>query len=114
MPYRFEDYMVKIFFDRRDEEYGAFVEDIPEVSAYGETPEKAIAELKLVFEEWMALAREKNVKIPAPPRNEEYSGKFVVRIPKSLHRKLAQKAKEENVSLNQEVLYCITKGLKAS
>ena len=114
MSYRFEDYAVKIFFDKRDNEYGAFIEEIPEVSAYGETYEKAIAELQQVFKDWQETAGERQVEIPPPANFEEYSGKFVVRIPKSLHKRLAQRAKEENVSLNQEVLYCITKGLKAS
>ena len=35
----------------------------------------------------------------------EYSGKISLRIPKSLHKKLAEEAKEEGVSLNQYALY---------
>jgi len=68
-----------------------------------------------VFEDWEETAVEKNLEIPAPSgSSDEYSGKFMVRIPKSLHRRLSEKAREDSVSLNQEVLYCITKGLRAS
>jgi predicted HicB family RNase H-like nuclease len=38
------------------------------------------------------------------PQREEYSGKFNLRIPKSLHAALAQEADAEGVSLNQLVL----------
>ncbi len=114
MPYKFEDYIVKVFFDRRDNEFGAYMEEIPEVSAYGETQEKAISSLRSVFEEWRKIAEEKNLTIPVPSSSDEYSGKFMLRIPKSLHKRLSERAKEENVSLNQEALYCITKGLRAS
>ena len=37
--------------------------------------------------------------------NEKYSGKFVIRLPKSLHAKLVREAKKEGVSLNTYVMY---------
>jgi predicted HicB family RNase H-like nuclease len=37
--------------------------------------------------------------------DETYSGKFVVRIPKKLHARLAIEADKEGVSLNQYALY---------
>ena len=36
---------------------------------------------------------------------EDYSGKLNIRIPRSLHRDLAQQAKADGVSLNQYILY---------
>ena len=50
-------------------------------------------------------AMENNLPIPLPERTENYSGKFNVRLPKSLHQRLAIQAEEEGVSLNQLVLY---------
>ena len=41
---------------------------------------------------------------PVGPQRREYSGKFNVRIPKSLHAALASEAEAEGVSLNQLVL----------
>ena len=41
--------------------------------------------------------------IPEPAPKEEYSGKFVVRLPRSLHRQLVESAEREGVSLNQLV-----------
>lgn len=40
---------------------------------------------------------------------EDYSGKLVLRIPRSLHRELKEAAKEEGVSLNQYMLYKLAK-----
>jgi len=54
---------------------------------------------------WLESALEDGVTIPEPRTAEKYSGKFNVRLPKTLHRILVEKAKEENVSLNQYVTY---------
>jgi antitoxin HicB len=39
------------------------------------------------------------------PEEMEYNGKILVRLPKSLHKELIKKAKEEGVSLNQYIIY---------
>ena len=49
--------------------------------------------------------------IPEPMRLEDYSGQFKLRIPKSLHKMLAQKSSEEGVSMNQYCVYLLSKGL---
>ena len=41
--------------------------------------------------------------------NNGYSGKLSVRIPKSLHKQLIDFAKAENISLNQYILYKLSK-----
>ena len=48
-------------------------------------------------------------KMDALRANQEYSGKISVRVPKSLHRSLAQSAKDEGISLNQFILYKLAK-----
>jgi antitoxin HicB len=49
---------------------------------------------------WLETAIERGKEIPLPNRQDDYSGKFIVRIPKSLHRRLAETARSEGVSLN--------------
>ncbi len=49
---------------------------------------------------WIETALEDGEKIPLPRTVEDYSGKFVVRIPKSLHKNLVELASREGVSLN--------------
>lgn len=48
-------------------------------------------------------------QMDAQRTRQEYSGKISVRVPKSLHRNLAQSAKDEGISLNQFILYKLAK-----
>ncbi|MCD4786044.1 MAG: type II toxin-antitoxin system HicB family antitoxin [Candidatus Eremiobacteraeota bacterium] len=114
MSYKFEDYTIKLFLDRRDKDFGAYIEEIPEISAFGDTQESAISELRIVFNEWKEIAIEKKIEIPSPFESREFSGKFLVRLPRSLHKCLSDRAKEENISLNQEVIYCLTRGFHSA
>ena len=41
--------------------------------------------------------------------NNGYSGKLSIRIPKTLHKQLIDFAKAENISLNQYILYKLSK-----
>jgi hypothetical protein len=54
-------------------------------------------------EEWVAIHEADGTPLPAPTAGKDYSGKFVVRVGKDLHRQLAVKALYEGVSLNS---YC--------
>lgn len=60
---------------------------------------------------WLEAALEDGIDIPEPQGESEYSGKFNLRIPKSLHRTLALTAKREGVSLNQMAMCAIASGL---
>ena len=57
------------------------------------------------MEGYIETKLENGFDIPEPIQTENYSGKFVVRLPKSLHFKLAMEAEKEGVSLNQYALY---------
>lgn len=52
---------------------------------------------------WIETAYDHGLEIPLPSFPEEYSGKFNLRIPRSMHRELAEEAEHEGVSLNQYV-----------
>lgn len=55
---------------------------------------------------WIEGEYEDGHDIPEPLA-AEYSGKFVARVPKSLHRDLAQSARREGMSLNAYVCYLL-------
>ena len=59
---------------------------------------------------WIESEYERGNSIPEPTVQEELSGKFVVRIPRSLHRSLAEGAARENVSLNHYVCTILARG----
>lgn len=48
-------------------------------------------------------------RIPEPDDLEKYSGQFKLRLPKSLHRQLAEHSRREGVSMNQYCVYLLTK-----
>jgi hypothetical protein len=55
------------------------------------------------MELWLEVSLEEGIPIPEPRPEEDYSGKFVVRVPRSLHRDLVEKADREGTSLNQTI-----------
>ena len=58
---------------------------------------------------WFEAAFESGVVIHEPDSLEEYSGQFKLRIPKSLHRSLAEHSKKEGISMNQYCVYLLAK-----
>lgn len=66
-----------------------------------------------IKELWMESAYDHGHDIPLPTYPEEYSGKFNARLPRSLHRQLAEAAEADGVSLNQYVVMLLTRGVTA-
>ena len=60
---------------------------------------------------WLESAYEDGLDIPLPRDLEQYSGKFFIRAPKSLHRKLDRMAKREGVSLNQYLVATLSRSV---
>ena len=104
LPYRLEIV--------RDVDEGGFVASFPDLKGCitsGETVEAVAANAEDCKREWLAAALEDGYEIPEPPTDSEYSGQFKLRIPKSLHRTLAEHSKREGISMNQYCLYLLTK-----
>ncbi len=72
--------------------------DLPGCISDGETPEEAIKNGLDAVKSWLATARE--FKDPISKPGASNSGKFVARVPKSLHTRLIARAKQEGVSMN--------------
>ena len=100
-------YTIKLRFikDESGQYYFVSVDELDGCWADGETQEKALENLKEAMELWIETKLENGWEVPIPKTDNEYSGKFIVRIPKTLHRKLSEKAEEEGISLNQYALY---------
>ncbi len=81
--------------------YVAEIEDLPGCFTQGETLEETYANMEEARRLWLESAYEDGLDIPLPGELSEYSGKFNVRLPRSLHRRLGRMAEKEGVSLNQ-------------
>jgi len=88
--------------------YAVEIEDLPGCYSQGETVEEAIEMIEEARQLWMESMYEDGQEIPLPSSKVEYSGKFNVRVPASLHRKLAKLAVKEGVSLNQYIVYALS------
>ena len=95
-------------------EGGGFLISFPDFSeciSDGETIEEAIAHGRVALAATMAALQAKGLPVPAPKSGGVASGKFVARVPKTIHAQLAARAKAEGVSLNTLVLAFIAEGL---
>lgn len=70
-----------------------------------DTLEELYSDLNDIMESYLEIKLENHLPIPIPETTDKYSGKFLVRLPKSLHQRLAIEANKEGVSLNQLALY---------
>ena len=96
-----------------DGTYFVKVKELPGCMSYGDTAEEAIKMIREAMIGWLESAIERGLEIPLPDTTKEYSGKFIVRVPKYLHKKLVEQAKSEGVSLNQFVVSLLSERLTA-
>lgn len=95
-----------------DKEEGGFVvsfPDLPGCITCGETVENAVANAMDAKKAWLEAALEQGIDICALDSMEDYSGQFKLRIPKSLHRLLAEHSKKEGISMNQYCMYLLSR-----
>jgi antitoxin HicB len=97
-PYTMEQYEEegKIYFSLS-------IPDLPGCGAIGETVEQALANLEKAKEAWIEVCLEEGLPIPEPALEDEFSGKFLLRIPPNLHMRLSKFAEREGKSLNQYI-----------
>jgi antitoxin HicB len=97
-----------------EEEGGGYLAEALDLNgciADGETIDDAVHNLEDAINSWIRTAQELGRPIPAPSTDEEFSGKWVVRTPKSLHHKLADMAKRDGVSLNTLAVSILSEGV---
>jgi len=92
--------------------YVAEIEELPGCMTQAETVDEAFKAIEDARQVWIQGTYEMGQDIPLPRDMEEYSGKFMVRIPRSLHRTLAHAAKQEGVSLNQYIASLLAAGVQ--
>lgn len=107
------DYPFTIRHLASDEGGGYLIEypDLPGCMSDGETPEEAIKNGQDAAACWILAAQESGRTIPKPGQLETQSGKWVQRVPKSIHLRLVEKAKAEGVSLNTLVISILAESM---
>ncbi|MDN5873203.1 MAG: type II toxin-antitoxin system HicB family antitoxin [Sinobacteraceae bacterium] len=72
--------------------------DLPGCMSDGETPEEAMSNGRDAIAAWIEAMRASGRDIPIP--GDAPSGKFIARVPRSMHARLSARAKQEGVSMN--------------
>jgi antitoxin HicB len=98
------DYMkrpyARVLVPEEDGTYRGEILEFPGCISTGDTAAEALDSLEEIAESWIASALANGQSVPPPSECDEYSGKLLLRMPKSLHRKAARMAGKEGVSLN--------------
>lgn len=102
LPY---NYMIQPVEDESGKYYHAAVLELDGCQSTGDSFQEAYDSLLEAMEGWIETKLENGFLVPMPISASNYSGKFVLRLPKSLHARLAVEAEKEGVSLNQYALY---------
>ena len=104
LPYRLE-----IIPDPDEGGFAAAYPELPGCVTSRETMEDVVRNAQDAKRAWLEAALEEGLAIREPESLEDYSGQFKLRIPKSLHRALAEHSKREGISMNQYCLYLLSK-----
>ena len=101
-------YKLEIVPDKDEGGYAARYPELPGCITVGDTLESVVKNAGDAKTEWIAAALEEGITIPEPTSYDGYSGQFKLRLPKSLHKLLADQSKEEGVSMNQYCVYLLS------
>ena len=96
-------YPFHIEWSDEDDEFIATCPAFPGLSAFGKTEEKALKEAKVALAGFIETYKANNMALPEPTIHKRVSGKFQLRLPKSLHSLAVRMAHRESVSLNSYI-----------
>jgi predicted HicB family RNase H-like nuclease len=99
----FLHYTYRVIWSVEDQEFVGLCAEFPSLSHLDETHIAALTGITNLVKDVVADMEANGESIPEPISEKEYSGKFQVRIPPELHRKLAIEAAEANISLNRYI-----------
>lgn len=98
--YGIEDYTYRTFWSNEDECYFGAVAEFALLSAFADTPQKALEEIMNVVRSSRKDAEAQGQEFPPPFCARSYSGNFALRMTPEQHRRIAMEAAEQHVSIN--------------
>lgn len=94
-------YTYRVTWSEEDNEHVGLCTEFPSLSWLAPTPEAALKGIRKIVAEVVADLQANGEPVPTPFATKPYSGKFMVRVPPEIHRRLALEAAEAGVSLNR-------------
>ena len=106
------NYVVEVIKNEESEGYTLYCPELRGCITSADTIEDGVAMIEDAKKCWFEACIEENIQIPLPSSLENYSGQFKLRIPKSLHKILAEKSRQEGISMNQYCLFLLSRAAK--
>jgi predicted HicB family RNase H-like nuclease len=94
-------YTYRITWSEDDSEYVGLCAEFPSLSWLAKDPQAALRGIRKLVQEVAEDMRKEGEGLPEPIALKRYSGKFMVRVPPQVHKKLVIEAAESGVSLNR-------------
>ena len=101
MALKDDRYTYRVTWSEEDEEHVGLCAEFPSLSWLARDPDAALRGIRKLVQEVVSDMRKEHESIPEPIALKRYSGKFMVRVPPQVHKKLAIEAAESGVSLNR-------------
>ncbi len=98
-----DKYTYRVTWSQDDAEHLGVCAEFPSLSWLASTPEEALAGIRRTVAEVVVDMMINEESIPEPLATKNYSGRFIVRLPPEVHRRLATEAAEAGLSLNRLV-----------
>ncbi|MGD0899248.1 MAG: type II toxin-antitoxin system HicB family antitoxin [Thermoguttaceae bacterium] len=98
---RSDRYTYRVTWSEQDQEHVGLCAEFPSLSWLASSPEAALRGIRTVVAEVVKDMQATGEAIPEALAARRFSGKFMVRVPPEIHRRLAVEAAEAGVSLNR-------------
>jgi predicted RNase H-like HicB family nuclease len=96
-----DHYSYRVIWSEEDNEYVGLCAEFSSLSWLAVSPEEALHGIREVVAGVVEDMKKSGEPIPEPVMSKRYSGKFMIRVPPEVHRRLALEAVESGVSLNR-------------
>ncbi|HKK68187.1 MAG TPA: toxin-antitoxin system HicB family antitoxin [Bacteroidales bacterium] len=101
MAIKNDTYTYRVTWSEDDNEYLGLCAEFPSLSWLADTPEKALKGIRNLVADVLLDMGKTGEPVPESIAIKRFSGKFMVRVPPDVHRKLAIQAAESGISLNR-------------
>ena len=107
-------YRIEVVEDKEEGGFALRCPELPGCITCAETILQGFDMIEDAKKSWFEACLEDNIPIPEPIHSDDYSGQFKLRIPKSLHKTLAERSRQEGISMNQYCLYLLSSGTNST
>lgn len=98
-----DKYTYRVTWSEEDGQYVGLCAEFPSLSWLADTQEAALAGIRDTVQQVVQDMQSTGETVPQPLATRHYSGKFTVRVPPDVHRRLQIRAAESKVSFNRLV-----------